>query len=112
VKEAITDMETGGRDRLFHGAPAVIAVGSRPGASCPAEDALLVAGNILLGAHAMGLGTCLIGYAVVAVARDRNVRAFLGLSPGEAVHAVIALGYPDERYRTVTGRKPADLRFL
>ena len=39
-------------------------VATAPGASSPKEDALLASQNILLAAHAMGLGTCLIGFAV------------------------------------------------
>ncbi len=74
VKTAIEQMETENRDRLFHGATAVILIGSSPGASCPKEDALLAAGNILLAAHTMGLGTCLIGYAVAAMGADRTIQ--------------------------------------
>ena len=57
-------------DRLFHGAAAAILVTGRRQASCPAEDALLATQNILLAAHAMGLGSCLIGFAVEAMRRD------------------------------------------
>ncbi|MFH1156541.1 MAG: nitroreductase family protein [Pseudomonadota bacterium] len=112
VNDAISQMETGNKDLLFHGATAVIAVGAKPGASCPAEDALLATENILLGAHAMGLGTCLIGYAVIAMARDRRIAGYLGLVPGETIHAVIALGYPAETYQTITGRKPVSMKFF
>ena len=55
VKEAMLEWEQRQRDRLFHGATAVIVVGSKPGGSCPMEDAILAAQNILLGAHSMGL---------------------------------------------------------
>ena len=94
-----------GRDRLFHGAPAAILVGSRPGASCPLEDALLATQNILLAAHALGLGSCLIGFAVEAMKRDRTIQQELGIPGEEAVYAVIALGYPDEHYLRGAGRK-------
>ena len=61
VETALEEYRRLGRDQLFHGAPALILVGSIPGGSCPAEDALLATQNILLAAHAMGLGTCLSG---------------------------------------------------
>jgi nitroreductase len=64
VKEALEEWHESGKDRLFHGSTAAILVGSKPGASCPAEDSLLATQNILLAAHSMGLGSCLIGYAV------------------------------------------------
>ena len=107
VAEALAAWERSGRDVLFHGAPAVILVGVRPGAACPSEDALLATQNILLGAHAMGLGTCLIGFAVSALKNDPGMRRQLGIPPGESVRAVIALGYPGkaEIYQRLPGRK-------
>ncbi len=98
VREGLEEAARGGRERLFHGAPAAILVGSSPGASCPQEDALLATQNILLGAHAMGLGTCLIGFAVEAIRRDPRIGRAIGLDRGERIYAVIAVGYPDERY--------------
>jgi nitroreductase/NAD-dependent dihydropyrimidine dehydrogenase PreA subunit len=112
VAEALEDWDRAGRDVLFHGATAAIVVGTRPGAACPAEDALLATQNILLGAHAMGLGTCLIGFAVSAFKNDPAIGRQLGIPDDESVHAVIALGYPDEKetYQRLTGRKAVDCR--
>ena len=111
VNQTIEAYETHGVDRLFHGACACIIIGSGPDASCPKEDALLAAGNILLGAHAMGLGTCLIGFAVAAMAQDAGIKNQVGIPRTEAVHAVIALGYPNESYKRITGRKKPVMRF-
>jgi nitroreductase len=105
VAEALQEWDQTDRDRLFHGAPAVIVVGSRPGASCPAEDALLSSQNLLLGAHCMGLGTCLVGFAVSALQQDPKIKLGLGIPADEKIYAVIALGYPDEIYQRPAGRK-------
>ena len=104
VREVLADWEKSGRDRLFHGATAAIVVGSVRGATTPAEDALLAAQNILLAAHSLGLGSCLIGFAVAALVKDGGARRALGIPEGERVHAVIALGYPDETYLRPAGR--------
>ena len=112
VKQGLVDWESTGRDLLFHGATSVIVVGSRPGASCPAEDALLASQNILLAAHSLGLGTCLIGFAVSVLNNDNDIKAFIGIPPEETVHAVIALGYPDETYEGLAGRKTALVRYF
>lgn len=112
VKDAIDQMERHNRDKLFHGATACILVGSAPDASCPREDALLAAGNILLGAHAVGLGTCLVGFAVEALKADRSIQKKMGVPDRENIYAVIALGYPDEAYQQITGRKSPILRFV
>lgn len=111
VKKALSEYENSGRDSVFHGAAAAIIAGSEPGAGCPAEDALLATQNILLGAHAMGLGTCLIGFAVEAMRQDREIARFAGIPAGEKVYSVIALGYPDEAYQRLTGRKEAVVRY-
>ena len=107
VVRALREWDEQGVDRLFHGATAAIVVGSQPGASCPGEDALLATQNILLGAHALGLGTCLIGYAVEAMRHDGRIGRALGIPKDEKIFAVIAVGYPEIRYaRTSRRRRP------
>jgi nitroreductase/NAD-dependent dihydropyrimidine dehydrogenase PreA subunit len=110
VQKALEEWEQEGKDRLFHGAAAAIIIGSRPGASCPMEDALLATQNILLAAHSMGLGSCLIGFAVAAMKRDPAIQRALGIPSEEVVYSVIALGHPDESYRRVIRRKKPALR--
>ena len=105
VKEALRDWDDTGADRLFHGAQAAILVTAKKDASCPAEDALLATGNILLVAHSMGLGTCLIGFAVEAVRRDKSIRETLILPEDEELYAVIAIGHPKLLYLRPAGRK-------
>lgn len=60
------------------------------------EDVLLATQNILLAAHSMGLGTCLIGFAVIPMIQDIRIQRLRGKPDNEKVHAVIALGHPDE----------------
>ncbi|OGQ95788.1 MAG: nitroreductase [Deltaproteobacteria bacterium RIFOXYD12_FULL_57_12] len=105
TKDSLREWETAGKDRLFHGAPAAILVGASAGASCPMEDALLATQNILLAAHAMGLGSCLIGFAVEAIKREPAIKKNLDIPADESIYAVIALGYPDECYQRVAGRR-------
>ncbi len=110
VKEGIAEFERLGTDRLFHGAPSAIVVGCKPRASLPKEDAMLASQNILLGAHSMGLGSCLIGMAVEAMKNDRKIQGTIGIPENETVYAVIAVGYPNERYGLQAGRKRAVVR--
>lgn len=112
VREALDEWEKTGRERLFHGATAAIVVGSQAGASCPMEDALLATQNMLLGAHAMGLGSCLIGFAVAAMQKEPAIKSILGIPRGEAVYAVIGLGHPDETYSRPAGRKMPLVRWV
>jgi nitroreductase/NAD-dependent dihydropyrimidine dehydrogenase PreA subunit len=112
VKDSLEEWRTSDKDPLFHGSTAVIIIGSKPGASCPAEDALLATQNILLAAHSIGLGTCLIGYAVSAMRRDHSIQKAIGIPAEEEIHAVIALGYTDELYQRIAGRKKVIPRYF
>jgi nitroreductase/NAD-dependent dihydropyrimidine dehydrogenase PreA subunit len=112
VKKALKEWRESGKDTLFHGSTAAILVGSKPGASCPAEDALLATQNILLAAHSMGLGSCLIGFAVAAIKKDPSIKQAAGIPPEEEIHSVIALGYPDEVYQRTAGRKKVISRYF
>jgi nitroreductase/NAD-dependent dihydropyrimidine dehydrogenase PreA subunit len=112
VKDGLREWELSGRDRLFHGAAAVIVVATKPGGSCPKEDALLATQNILLAAHSMGLGTCLIGFAVEAIINDSAIQQFLKIPAEETVCSIIAIGYPQEKYERLTGRKKVVMRYF
>jgi nitroreductase/ferredoxin len=111
VAQALAAWDNSGVDRLFHGATAAILIGSKPEASCPKDDALLATQNILLAAHGMGLGSCLIGFAVEAMKRDVTIKRFVSIPDDERVYSVIALGYPDEKYQRTAGRKKYSLRY-
>ncbi|MGA8833882.1 MAG: nitroreductase family protein [Desulfomonilaceae bacterium] len=110
VKEGLEEFDRSGVDRMFYGAPAVIVVGCKAHATLPKEDALLASQNILLAAHSMGLGSCLIGMAVEPMKRDPNLQNTIGVPDDEKVYTVIALGYPAENYQKLAGRKRAVVR--
>lgn len=111
VKRGLEQWDRGQRDLLFHGAPAAIVIAADKDASCPAEDALLATGHMLLGAHSLGLGTCLIGFVIEAMRREITIARSLGIPDNEIPCAVMAVGWPDETYRQVAGRKPVMIRY-
>jgi nitroreductase len=110
VREGLAEHDRTGIDRLFHGAPSALVVGSKPGASLPREDAMLASQNILLAAHSMGLGSCLIGMAVEAMKNDKKLQGVVGIPTDEKIYAIIALGCPNEFYQRHAGRKKAVMR--
>lgn len=112
VKEALREYDEDGKERLFHGAEAAILVTVKRSASCPCEDALLASQNILLAAHALGLGSCLIGFVVEAMRRRKSIKQAMDIPGEEEIYAVIGLGYPDEKYSRVAGRKQVRLRIF
>lgn len=110
VADALRQWDEEGTDRLFHGATAAILVTGRRDASCPAEDALLATQNILLAAHAMGLGSCLIGFAVEAMRRSQAIKEKMAIPAAEEIYSVIALGVPAVTFFRPAGRKPVTPR--
>lgn len=112
VEKALDQYDKDGRDRLFHGAPAVLVIGAMPGASTPQDDALLAAQNIQLAAHAMGLGTCLIGFASEAMKRDRRIQVAVGIPKAESIYAVLTVGWPATVFQRTTGRRTITPRIV
>lgn len=112
VAEALMDWDEEGRDRLFHGATAAILVGGEKRASCPAEDALLATQNILLAGQAVGLGSCLIGFAVEAIRREQKLQELLEMVEGEEIYSVIVLGYPAVHFLRPANRQRVVPRIL
>ncbi len=110
VKDRLAEWNQFGRDGFFHGASAAIVIASKRGASMPRDDAMLASQNILLAAHSMGLGTCLIGMAVKATEQDPAIQRSIGIPARETVHSVIAVGRPHEKYKTVAGRRSVTVR--
>ena len=107
TQRALTEAEAG-RDMLFHGAPALILIHSPMGKSTPIEDGQYSSYNMTLGAHAMGLGTCYIGYATEAVNRVSAIKEYLKIPEENRVHAVLTVGYPGNAiaFRRASLRKP------
>jgi len=110
VARALQEARETGRDRLFHGATALIVIGMHPGASCPAEDALLATQNMLLAAHAMGYDTCLIGFAVEAMKHDARIKKLLNIPGPERVYSVVAIGKGRVGFRRPAQRRVPHVR--
>ena len=53
----------------------------------------------------------MIGYVIEAMKRDKRINRAIGLPDNETPYAVIALGYPDEKFEKVAGRKGVILRY-
>lgn len=103
---------TAGRDRLFFHAPGVIIL------SAPKKDRHLGLTNCVLAGQAMmyyaqslGLGSCMIGYAEIALNRMKSLRRELEISPSNKVGLVFTLGYPAVRYRALPLRGPMPVRY-
>jgi nitroreductase len=60
--------------------------------SCPIQDGSLAVQNMMLAAHALGLGTCWINPGL----NDNEVKKILGIPRGHSLICVLSLGHPAE----------------
>ena len=80
-------------------APAVIHIlKDVRGISEPDIDVGIVAQNMVLSAHSLGLGTCIIGFIPSAVPFVPSVKKLLGIKYPYKLSLSIAVGYPKVRY--------------
>ena len=100
------------RDRRFFHAPGVIIL------SAPKKDHHLGLTNCVLAGQAMmyyaqslGLGSCMIGYAEIALNRMKSLRRDLEIPPSNKIGLVFTLGYPAVRYRALPLRGPMPVRY-
>ncbi len=98
---------TVGHDCLFFHAPGVVIL------SAPKKNSHLGLTNCVLAGQAMmyyaqsaGLGSCMIGYAEIALNRMKSLRRKLGIPNSHVVGLVFTLGYPDIRYKALPLRIP------
>jgi len=78
-------------DPVYYSAPTIVFVignGRYAAHSCP-----LACENMMLAAHALGLGSCWVGFGAM-VLDDPAVRSLLELKEGDAIFGPILLGYP------------------
>jgi nitroreductase len=83
---------------MFRNAPAVIFVAHKPG-PCTQVDCGLMAGNMMLAAKSLGLGTVCMASPVRTFLMEpagASFRESLGFSEGVEPLICIGIGYPDE----------------
>jgi nitroreductase len=81
-------------DPVYYSAPAIVFVignGRYAAHSCP-----LACENMMLAAHALGLGSCWVGFGAM-VTEDPEVRAILELKDDDSLYGPILLGYPKSK---------------
>lgn len=81
---------------VFWGAPVAVLICGRHGDAEAANDIQRAGQNLMLSAHARGLGSCWVGSPLPWLASP-GVAAELGLPDDQSVVAVIVLGHPAEQ---------------
>jgi nitroreductase len=90
-----------------YGAPVLIIISGSPARGTTINDCSLAAGNIMLAAHSLGLGSCWINQpGVVCDAPEfRALLTELGVPQDYKVYACVCLGYPDQIISIAPERK-------
>ena len=94
---------------IFYHAPVLVLISASSG-DWAVEDATLAAENLMLAAHAEGLGTCWIGFAQRWLGTEEG-RRMIDVPPGTMPVAPIIVGYLKEPAPPVP-RKPATIHWL
>jgi nitroreductase/NAD-dependent dihydropyrimidine dehydrogenase PreA subunit len=105
VFEYLAERHAQGEDLIFFRAPVVLVAHVPDDDYFGRDDAVYAVYNLMLAAQRMGLGTCQIGYFVVALDRSRALRRALGLPDGRRAEVALALGYPRYRFRRALSRR-------
>ena len=91
-------------DGVYWGAPVIIFVfGTTPNAG---QECAMVCQNMMLAAHSLGLGTCIVGFGS-KVTGDPEIVESLGLEENERIFGPVVLGYPRIQPEPPPKRDPA-----
>jgi nitroreductase len=90
---------------IFHHAPVLVVISAASSNPWATEDCTLAAGNMMLAAHDMGLGTCWVGFAQAWLNAPEG-RALLGIPLSHHVVAPVVIGYPKSPPPPVLRRAP------
>ncbi|MCX7780927.1 MAG: nitroreductase [Negativicutes bacterium] len=90
---------------IFYNAPTLIIIYAKPAGPHPATDCCLAAQNLMLAAHAVGLGTCWIGFAAPLL-NLADVKNELGIPMQYDAVAPLILGYPADKGVYIPRQEP------
>jgi nitroreductase len=96
---------------IFYGAPALIVVQCPQGNQLGVMDSLLAAENLILAAHAKGLGSCFMGFLLMAQGAE-GVAAAVGMREGYQMVAPIVVGYSDAIPQTPPERNAPEITWI
>ena len=92
---------------VFYDAGTLIVICGRPMGPFVVADCWLAAENLMLAAHALGLGSCVIGSAVAAL-NAPDVKQELGIPADSTAFAPLIVGTPQGEW-PATARKPPQI---
>ncbi len=104
IDEMIRQYDSG-KDIFFFNAPVVILVHVPNMGGLSYVDPAVAFTYGMLAAHTMGLGSCWIGYTMIAMAKQRKkIMQKLNIPKGRLIAGVMILGYTNQKYHRIPVR--------
>lgn len=101
-----------GRDFILHNAPVLILVHAPKRKPFASDNCNIAATTIINYAHALGLGTCFIGFLTIALQFSGKLRKKLGVPENRRVYATLVMGYPAYHHVKTVSRKNPEVQWL
>lgn len=76
------------------------------------HDASISATHVMLAAETLGLGTCSLGLAMIAINEFKSIAEFLKLPNKHSVGYMLAIGFPNVKYHRFPARQPAKISWI
>jgi nitroreductase len=96
---------------IFYNASTLIVICGEPVGPFVAADCWLAAENLMLAAHSMGLGTCVIGSALLAL-NEPDVKSELAIPDSYSAMAAVIAGVPSGDAPPMTRHEPKVIGWL
>jgi nitroreductase/NAD-dependent dihydropyrimidine dehydrogenase PreA subunit len=110
--EYYIEQNKNGRDLILHSAPALLLILGPKNDNFSKENCNIAAANIANYAHALGLGTCFIGFLTIALRYSGELRKKVTVPEGYQVYASLVMGFPKDEYKKTVSRNEIDVRWI
>jgi len=101
-----------GRDFMLYGAPVLMLLHTPKRSRFGTDNCAIAATTIINYAHALGLGTCYIGFMTLALRYSRKMRQHFHVPRDRRVHASLVMGYPAYYHARTASRKKVNVSWI
>ncbi len=97
---------------IFRNAPVVFIIHGLRKNLLASGNCWVAARNIEIMAKSMGLGTCLVGFLIVAAHFSKDIGKLLEIPADHKIYSAIMVGYPKHEYKKMVPRKERQVRWV
>lgn len=105
-------LQESGRDLILHNAPALVVLHGPSLSFFASDNCNIAAANICNYAHALGLGTCFLGFVTLSSRFNSRICDLIDLPKGRKIYASLVMGYPKYPHPYTTPRKIPEIKWL